>query len=131
VASISRNCFCPWVALVAPARTEATSFGERFWLDHLVEHFWEFIAAGHITDNTVYIVSLGLDAMVDGGTHTWIGVVEIDRCCFHPMGGSGWPVEPPNYIGFRYHGKLQSVHHIDASDGFGRDCGLFDVRSCP
>jgi len=67
-----------------------------------------------ITDNTVYVVSLGLDAMVEGGRHTWIDVVEKDGCYFHPMGVGGWPVQPPNYIGFRYHGKLQSVHHIDS-----------------
>jgi hypothetical protein len=23
-------------------------------------------------------------------------------------------VQPPNYIGFRYEGRLQSVHHIDS-----------------
>jgi hypothetical protein len=30
------------------------------------------------------------------------------------MGGGrgGWPKEPPNYIAFRYYGKLQSIHHI-------------------
>lgn len=30
------------------------------------------------------------------------------------MGGGGWPKEPPNYIAFRYYGKLQSIHHIES-----------------
>ena len=29
------------------------------------------------------------------------------------MGGGGWPKEPPNYIAFRYFGRLQSIHHIE------------------
>ena len=32
---------------------------------------------------------------------------------FHPLGGNGWPKEPPNYIAFRYYGQLQSIHHIE------------------
>jgi hypothetical protein len=32
---------------------------------------------------------------------------------FHPFGGGGWPTEPPNYLGFRYFGKLQSIHHVE------------------
>jgi hypothetical protein len=51
--------------------------------------------------------------MVDGGTHTWINVVEQDHCYFHPI-SPGWPPQPPNYMGFRYHGRLQSVHHVDS-----------------
>ncbi|MHC2823621.1 hypothetical protein ACVMBY_007181 [Bradyrhizobium huanghuaihaiense] len=100
--------------LTNQAHAEATSFEEKLWLKHLSEHLKEFVAVDRITDNTVYVVSLGLDAMVNGGKHTWIDVVEKDGCYFHPMGGAGWPVQPPNYIGFRYHGKLQSVHHIDS-----------------
>ncbi|VTU24954.1 hypothetical protein SRS16CHR_03562 [Variovorax sp. SRS16] len=66
-----------------------------------------------LTDNKVFVVSLGLSPMVEGGSHTWIDVVEQDGSYFHPV-GHHWPVQPPNYIGFRYSGKLQSVHHIDS-----------------
>ena len=48
-----------------------------------------------------------------GGTTTFIEVVEQFRKYFHPI-GPGWPVNPPNYIGFRWRGQLQSVHHVDA-----------------
>ena len=64
------------------------------------------------TDNNVLVVSLGHQPMVSGQTHTWIDVVEKDRRYFHPI-GNNWPVQPPNYVGFRYGGRLQSVHHID------------------
>lgn len=39
---------------------------------------------------------------------------------FHPIGGGrgGWPKEPPNYIAFRYNGKLQSIHHVEGYEVF-------------
>jgi hypothetical protein len=51
------------------------------------------------TDNNVFVVGLGQNPMVPGQTHTWIDVVERDKCYFHPV-GNHWPVQPPNYIGF-------------------------------
>jgi hypothetical protein len=95
------------------ARAESTGFEEKLWLSQLSDHLQEFVAVERVTDNTVYVVSLGVNPMAEGGTHTWIDVVEKDQCYFHPVGG-GWPIQPPNYIGFRYHGKLQSVHHVDS-----------------
>lgn len=95
------------------ARAESTGFEEKLWLGQLTDHLQEFVAVERVSDNTVYVVSLGRHPMVEGGAHTWIDVVEKDRCYFHPV-GAGWPVQPPNYIGFRYHGKLQSVHHVDS-----------------
>ena len=49
---------------------------------------------------------------MDGGNHTWVDVVEQDRSYFHRV-GNNWPTQPPNYVAFRYHGRLQSVHHVD------------------
>ena len=65
------------------------------------------------TDNRVYVVALGSNEMVPGQAHSWIHVVTKDQSYFHPVGKT-FPVEPPNYVGFRYGGKLQSVHHIDS-----------------
>lgn len=102
--------------LAEDARTAATSHEEKLWLSHLTEHLGDFVAMDRITDNSVYVVSLGLDAISEGSGYTWIDVVEKDGRYFHPMGGAGWPVQPPNYIGFRYHGRLQSIHHIESHD---------------
>ena len=35
------------------------------------------------------------------------------RLYFHPV-GNRYPKEPVNYVGFRYNGKLQSIHHVDS-----------------
>lgn len=98
--------------LAKRARSLASGFEEKLWLRQLIDHLQEFVSMDRLTDNKVFVVSLGRQPMVDGQIHTWIDVVEKDRCYFHPVGNT-WPVQPPNYIGFRYNGGLQSVHHID------------------
>jgi hypothetical protein len=99
--------------MAATSNQKASGVVERLWLRQLVAHLEEFVAMARFTDNTVYVVSLGLGPMVAGGTHTWIDVVEKDCRYFHRVGKT-WPSQPPNYVGFRYHGKLQSVHHVDS-----------------
>lgn len=70
----------------------------------------------NIDSNLVYVVSLGSSKAV-GSELTWIDIVKNKGLYFHPMGGvGGWPKEPPNYIGFRYNGQLQSIHHIESYD---------------
>lgn len=100
-------------SLARKAETRASGFLEKQWLRQLDRHLQEFTAMDRQTDNNVFVVSLGQDPMVAGQTHTWIDVVEKDQRYFHPV-GNNWPVQPPNYIGFRYRGCLQSVHHIDS-----------------
>lgn len=99
--------------LARRAHAQASGFEEKLWLRQLIQHLQDFVSMERQTDNKVFVVSLGHKPMVEGQTHTWIDVVEKDGCYFHPV-GNNWPVQPPNYIGFRYHGKLQSVHHIDS-----------------
>ncbi len=98
--------------LARKAETLASRFQEKLWLRQLVQHLQEFASMERQTDNKVFVVVLRNEPMVAGYTHTWIDVVEKDHCYFHPV-GNHWPVQPPNYIGFRYQGRLQSVHHID------------------
>ena len=98
--------------LARKAHADASGYEEKLWLRHFIQHLKEFVAMDRVNSNLVYVVSLGLDPMVQGGAHTWVDVVEKDRCYFHPVGDT-WPHQPPNYMGFRHHGKLQSVHHVD------------------
>lgn len=64
-----------------------------------------------VSSNQVYVVSLNQDTF-GGGPTTFVEVVETFGRYFHPV-GSGWPVNPPNYMAFRWQGRLQSIHHID------------------
>ena len=67
-----------------------------------------------IDSNRVYVVTLG-KGVADKSNVLWKDIVNKHSKYFHPIGGKkgGWPIEPPNYIAFRYDGKLQSIHHID------------------
>ena len=63
--------------------------------------------------NLVYVVSVGSSGFPSNWNISWIDIVEKHRKYFHPMGGRSWPKEPPNYIAFRYRGRLQTIHHIE------------------
>ena len=64
--------------------------------------------------NLVYVVSLG-GGGPDGWSISWIEIVEKYRRYFHDIGGT-WPKVPPTYMGFRYRGRLQSVHFVESYD---------------
>ena len=68
-----------------------------------------------IDSNWVYVVSLGKGTQ-HGWKISWIDMVEKRKKYFHKIGTKGWPKEPLNYIAFRYHGQLQSIHHIESYD---------------
>ena len=109
---VSHLSWRDFLKLAQKAHTQASEYEEKLWLRQLAEHLGEYVSMGRQTDNQVYVVSLSREPMVGGQDHTWIDVVEKDSRYFHPFGNT-WPVQPPNYVGFRYHGKLQSVHHVD------------------
>jgi hypothetical protein len=88
-------------------------------------HRWHTPSTGLETHAPVRIakssrrcVSLSIQPISNGRDYSWIDVVEKDGRYFHPV-GNRWPVLPPNYIGFRYSGALQTVHHIDAYEIVG------------
>jgi hypothetical protein len=64
-----------------------------------------------IESNQVYVVSISNDTWDPVGTTFRAVVAEFSKY-FHPV-GPGWPKQPPNYIAFRWDGRLQSIHHID------------------
>lgn len=62
--------------------------------------------------NRVYVVSLGSRMEADWPMNN-IQIVEDHGKYFFPATGKRWPKVPPNYMGFRYHGRLQSIRHVD------------------
>jgi hypothetical protein len=97
---------------------------EKHLLKELLTYLGRVTTMQDIDSNRVYVVAVG------GGTHkgwriSWINMIEKRKRYFHSVGIKGWPKEPPNYIAFRYRGRLQSIHHIknyrvitDLHDGF-------------
>jgi hypothetical protein len=68
----------------------------------------------NLHDNRVFVVSLSRELSEAG--ISYIDVVRKLGVYWYPAGGGGgWPKTPYNYMGFRYHGLLQSIHHVEAS----------------
>lgn len=101
------------VAALAAESQKASGHAEKRLLEELVSYLSDIMASQNQTSNQVYVVA------VAGGTPDWSAlswqdiVIQSNRY-FHPVGGNGWPKTPPNYLGFRYGGRLQSIHHVDS-----------------
>ena len=72
--------------------------------------------------NKVFVVSLG--GRGEGWSISFRDVVEKKNRYFFPV-GNRWPDPPPNYLAFRYDGKLQSIHHVKSYVTFTRPSELF------
>ncbi len=64
--------------------------------------------------NRVWVVALTRKPW-DGWPSDLTSVVEVEKHrLYHYPSSAGYPKIVPNYIGFRYDGRLRSVHHVDA-----------------
>jgi hypothetical protein len=63
------------------------------------------------TSNEVYVVSLS-SGHPNNCELTWKEIVTKKNRYTCPQ-GNNWPKDAPNYIAFRYDGKLQSIHHVE------------------
>ena len=94
------------------ARCSPSAHAEKRLLRELTTYLRGLMTMQNHTSNMVYVVSLGTTIQDWSAPFTPVEiVVEKDRY-FHPV-GNGYPKEPPNYIGFRWHGQLQQIRHVD------------------
>ena len=101
------------LAVIAEKAREDASYTEKRLITELLTYLREVMTMQNLDSNWVYVVALGWGT--PRGWHiSWIDIVKKRHRYFHPVGGSGWPKQPPNYIAFRYYGKLQSIHHIES-----------------
>jgi hypothetical protein len=102
-----------WKDMASLSHIRGGSHAEK----HLMQEFRNYLATivnmQPQESNWVYVVSLADREWAPG--LTYIKTVEERGKYFHPCGGVGnWPTEPPNYIAFRYCGRLQSIHYIES-----------------
>lgn len=90
-----------------------SSISQKNLLKELMRYLGGIMTMQAKESNWVYVVSLST-AKPENCDLTWIELVEKKMKYFHPFGINGWPKEPPNYIGFRYGGRLQSIYHIES-----------------
>lgn len=89
---------------------------EKHFLTELINYLGGLMTMKNLHSNLAYVVAISTGKEKDWEIR-WTDIVEQGRY-FHPVGGKGWPSHPPNYIAFRYHGKLQSIHHIEKYEVF-------------
>ncbi len=105
--------FMNWQRLARLTKSIArASHAERRLLEQLRIYLGRTVNMQKQESNKVYVVSLSREKP-GASTISYLDVVTRKGVYFHPV-GPGWPAEPPNYIAFRYDGKLQSIHHIES-----------------
>lgn len=90
----------------------SSSISQKNLLKELMKYLGGIMTMQAKESNWVYVVSLAT-SKPESCDLTWIDIAKQKMKYFHPFGTNGWPKEPPNYIAFRYGGKLQSIHHIE------------------
>jgi hypothetical protein len=99
--------------LVSNTASQSRRHAEKRLLQDLSRYLKGLMTMQDVSSNLVYVVSLGREIESTGMSYRDV-VVEHDTY-FCPTGGGrgGWPKEPPNYLGFRFDGKLQQVRHVE------------------
>ncbi len=105
-----------WSDVVALARAAAHegAHADRRLTGELASYLREVADMRDTESNRVFVVSLSATTWEGWDPKlTPIGIVERHNKYFFPASGKHWPKTPPNYVGFRYWGRLQSIHHVD------------------
>ena len=101
------------LAAIAAKAYQDALYAEKRLINELLIYLGGLMTMQNLDSNWVYVVALA-SGTPQGWKISWIDIVREKGQYFHPVGISGWPKVPPNYIAFRYHGKLQSIHHIES-----------------
>lgn len=90
---------------------QSRNHAEKRLLRDLSRYLRGLMTMQNINSNLVYVVSLGGEIEETG--ISFQEVVTKHDTYFCPAGG-GYPKEPPNYLGFRFGGRLQQIRHVDS-----------------
>ncbi|MGI8729640.1 MAG: hypothetical protein ACR2LK_06545 [Solirubrobacteraceae bacterium] len=102
-----------WQELRQAARVSAKKArgGQRLLLDELTNYLKDIMRAQDLHSNRVYVVSLGPQKIADTDIYFRDVVLRFNQY-IHPAYGKGWPHHAPNYLAFRFDGKLQRISHV-------------------
>ncbi len=100
-------------SLAGRARDGETNKNKQL-LDEFRSYLTEILGMEKIRSNMVYVLSLNNASEWGLSFKDW--VYQRSRYTY-PVKGGAWP-EPPNYVAYRYGGRLQSIHHVDGYSVF-------------
>jgi hypothetical protein len=100
--------------LVSTTAGRCRGHAEKRLLRDLSRYLRGLMTMQNVRSNLVYVVSLGQE--IEDTGMTFRDVVLKHDTYFCPVGGKrgGWPKEPPNYLGFRFDGRLQQIRHVES-----------------
>jgi hypothetical protein len=107
--------YTPWKRIADLATTTAAasrSHAEKRLLLELDRYLKGLMTMQNVTSNMVFVVVLGQDPL-RWSSLTFKDTVVERGFYYHPVNGKGWPHTPPNYVGFRFDGRLQQIRHVD------------------
>ena len=104
----------PWKVVDKLCLAAGGAHVERRILADLRQHLKKIVTMQNQESNWVYVVALSHKVWMPG--LNFIQIVENLRLYFHPFGTGSFPNQASNYLGFRYGGKLQSVHHVESHE---------------
>lgn len=110
------------IRLLAEKAVASESNANKRWLRTFREYVGGLLEMEMKYSNKVFVVSLG--GKGEGWSITFRDVVEKKGRYFFPV-GNRWPDPPPNYLAFRYEGKLQSIHHVKGYVTFTHPSEIF------
>lgn len=84
----------------------------RIFLKHFISYLSEVIDMKDKHSNIVYVTPIGGESIKEH---------DVLRQYHCPVGGQGFPKEPPNYIGFRFKGKLQYINFVEKVEYYKED----------
>lgn len=108
----------PWVDILADiADVRAACRGrERFWLEELHKYLKGVVRVRSVADSWTYCVALNHDKTGGKKNLTFVQWVTDALTYYHPYGVSGWPMEPPNFIAFRWEGAVRRIHRVEEAE---------------
>jgi hypothetical protein len=102
------------VVSVTDAARRQGSHAEKRLVTDLRRYLRGVMTMQDLTSNWTYVVALS-GATPPAWAISSRDVVRRKGIYFHPYGaGRGWPKIPPNYLAFRWHGRVQQINHIDS-----------------
>ncbi|MGA2584460.1 MAG: hypothetical protein ABSG31_14380 [Tepidisphaeraceae bacterium] len=105
--------YLDWKQVYRLASQSASRQADKFFLQQLHLYLGKIMDMQDQESNIVYVVSLAVHNPWEWSALTPVEFVTKKKSYFHPYGLRGWPTTPPNYLGFRYFGQLQSIHHVE------------------
>jgi hypothetical protein len=106
---------------IARAAKSGEANRNRALLHEFDVYLEEILGMENVRSNMVYVLSLGA-----GGVWglDFKDVVNNRRCYFDPV--ARYRSGLPNYIAFRYDGRLQTIHHVEGASVFDDPHAMFD-----